>query len=93
MSKQLGIGSYFQPKSKKHKDGSIIQTIISIEPTSSLKEQIIKCKSLKCPMTFKTTQGLGSHLNQCFYYREEVRMTKEGRTLIIPSLEMEPHAP
>ena len=92
MSKQLGISSYFQPKPKKRKDGSIIQTIIPTEPTSSLKERIIKYKYLKYPMTFKTMQGLASHLNQCFYYREEVRMAEEGCTLIIPSLEMEPYA-
>ena len=44
MSKQLGIGSFFQQKAKKRNDGSIQQTIIPKEPTLCLQEHTIKCK-------------------------------------------------
>ena len=71
--KQLALGIFFQPTPKRNPDGTLIQTIIpSVASNSAQYERTIKCKSEKCTMTFRTTQVLGSHLNTCQYYKEDI---------------------
>ena len=75
--KQLALGSFFQPKPKSNPDGTLIQKIIpSVASNSAQYERTINCKSEKCTMTFRTTQGLGSHLNTCQQYKEDLEQNQ-----------------
>ena len=86
--KQLALGVFFQPKPKKNPDGTYSQTIIP--STAHNDDRTIKCKSSRCKMTFKTMQGLGSHLNACQYYKEELEQEKDATTckLIVTDMQM-----
>ena len=42
---------------------------------------------------FKTTEVLGPHLNQCFYWQEELRLNEGTNNIIIPSPAVEPNPP
>ena len=87
--KQLALGSYFQPKPKQNKDDIIYQTIIpSVANDSASHERTIKCKSEKCNMNFFTTQGLGSHLNSCQYYKEDMAQNEDSTVckIVLPNV-------
>ena len=63
--------SIFQPKPKRNPDGTFSQIIIPKVAQNQFLSHTIKCLAPKCQKTFKTKQGLGSHLNSCIYYKED----------------------
>ena len=87
--KQLALGSYFQPRPKQNKDDTIHQTIIpSVANDSASHERTIKLKSERCKMSFFTTHGLGSHLNSCQYYKEDMAQNKDSTVckIVLPNV-------
>ena len=89
--KRVAIGSFFQPKPKKNPDGTYTQTIIpNTAHNSHNNDRIIKCKSSKCKMMFRTMQGLGFHLNACQYYKQDLDQEKDANVckLIVSDMEM-----
>ena len=88
--KQLALGAFFQPKPKQLADGTICQKIIpsifNEDKKPGHEQNRIKCKAKKCLMTFKTFQGLGSHLNCCHYYKveQEQELQKGNINIILP---------
>ena len=82
--KQLTLGSFFQPKPRSNPDGTLIQTIIpSVASNSAPYERTIKCKSEKCTMTFRTTQGLKYHLNTYRYYKEYLEQKPDSNQCVV----------
>ena len=82
--KQPALGIFFQPKPKSNPDGTLIQKIIpSAASNSAQYERTIQCKSEKCTMTFRTTQGLGSHLNTCRYYKEYLEQKPDSNQCVV----------
>ena len=76
--KQLALGSFFQPKPRKNPDGTIHQTIIpSVASDSACHERSIKCKAERYKLIFVRMQGLGSHLNICQYYKEDIKQDQD----------------
>lgn len=84
--KQLALGSFFQPAPKKNSNGTVTQRIIPKVPSKkSHEEASIPCKSKNCMMKFKTSQGLGSHLNSCLYYKQDQMNTvTDNKCIVIP---------
>ena len=71
LKKQTALGKFFQPKEKKRNDGTTVLVKLPEIPVKLHNDSCkIPCKAAPlCTATFKTTQGLGSHLNMCHYYR------------------------
>jgi len=71
LKKQTALGKFFQPKEKKRNDGTTVLVRLPETPVKLSNDNCkIPCKAAPlCTATFKTTQGLGSHLNMCQYYR------------------------